>query len=294
MDLPIIRTVAILNSAIVCMLFIAALRLLSSTKVMSTELTAQLRTMVVRYEMIHLAAKVCILYLMPLALSSMVNNSVAHIWIMSLIQWYYVSNAIKTTYEQNLSVADCTEPVTTNAEAKNVEKPSLAAILVCGYKIASIRVSTVIARQFLPSPVRLEEISKQDIVVTPKPATKRDEPHVIEHWASVLSIWVILVYPTAAIISYYGSSVAHILITHVDLFVVTNGAILLVVVWMAANILNPIFTSGAEIAKTVQQSIAFINEAGVLDWFKAFCLYKIITPSEHSVQQRNGDRIEIN
>ena len=166
MDLPIIITAAVLNSVIVCMLFIAALRLLSSTKVLSADLTPKLRTMVVRYEMIHLAAKVCILYLMPLALSSMLHNSVAHIWIMSLIQWYYISDALETTYEQNLSVADCTEPVTTNAEAKNVEKPSLAAILVCGYKIVSIRVSTVIARQFSLSPVRLEEISKQDIVVT--------------------------------------------------------------------------------------------------------------------------------
>ena len=85
----------------------------------------------------------------------------------------------------------------------------------------------------------------------------------------------------------------HIIITHVDLFVVTNGAILLVFVWMAANILNPTFTSGAEIAKTVQDSIAFKNEASRLDWFIAICRYMIITRTDHSVQQRNVDRIEI-
>ena len=158
--------------------------------------------------------------------------------------------------------------------------------------VVSASLANVIAK------MERENMSKQDSdsgdikLSTPEPAIKRNELHVIEHWASVLSIWVILVYPTAAIISYYGISVAHILVTHVDLFVVTNGAILLVFVWMAANILNPIFTSGAKIAKTVQDSIAFKNEASRLDWFIAICRY--ITRTDHSVQQRNVDRIEIN
>ena len=323
MELPFIITAAVLNSAVVYMLFIAALRPLSSTKVMSADLTSQLRNIVVRNEFIHLVTKVCILYLLPPAFTNMLNNSVAHIWILSLIQWYYVSNALEITYEQNSgadctdpvptdteakkmrkpslihklshwvfgtmtispeemrniidmmdsikstseqhsSVSGCTEPVATNSEAEKIEKPSFANRFIFRFVEAVVMAPIVVSASLAHAiaKMELENMSKQDSdsgdikLSTPEPAIKRDEQHVIEHWASVLSIWVILVYPTAAIISYHGLSVAHILITHVDLFVETNGAILLVFVWMAANILNPIFTSGAKIAKTVQSSIA--------------------------------------
>ena len=151
----------------------------------------------------------------------------------------------------------------------------------------------------------LRNMSKQDSDTdddddehfTPAPATKRDEPHIIEHWASALSFWVMLVYPTAAIVSYYGLSVAHILITHVDLTVVATGLVLgvivLVVVWIIVIMLNPIFTNGAEIAKAVRESIDFKNEAGILDKIKAYFRYKNKTQARDSIQQCNVDKIDI-
>ena len=127
-------------------------------------------------------------------------------------------------------------------------------------------------------------------VVTPQPAIG-DEQHVIEHWASVLSFWVMLVYPTAAIVSYYGISVAYILITHVDLTVVVTmiviAAIQLIVVWISATKLEPHLQYTAEICKTLRAAISFKNEAGTLDWIQASIRYmcRKLTQTEDSAGQ---------
>ena len=186
MDLPIIITAAVLNSVTVCMLFIAALRLLSSTKVLSADLTATLRTMLVRHELIHLASEVCILYLMPLALSSMLHNSVAQIWIMSLIQWYYVSNAMEATYEQN-SLPDYTELVTAITEATKMREPRLFSRLSRGFTdepmtISPFGMGNIMAMQNAYADV-IESTSEQNSVadctepvITNAEATKMIKP----------------------------------------------------------------------------------------------------------------------
>ena len=76
-------------------------------------------------EALNLAVKLTILCLLPTVLSSMLFNSVIHIWIITLIQWMYMSAEIKNTPRQLIEgyyeVAVTEDETTTAAKKHNIE-----------------------------------------------------------------------------------------------------------------------------------------------------------------------------
>ena len=128
-------------------------------------------------------------------------------------------------------------------------------------------------------------------------ATEAAKKHNIEHWASALSLVAVSVYPVSAVIFYYVSEFTKMLIINANSTAVATGLVLgfiqLAVIWISANKLEPHLQYAAEICKTVKESIAFKNEAGIFDWIQAFFRYRKITQAGDSVQQCNVDKIEI-
>ena len=128
-------------------------------------------------------------------------------------------------------------------------------------------------------------------------ATTAAKKHNIEHWASALSLVAVSIYPVSGVISYYGSEWTKMLISNANSTAVATGLVLgfiqLAVIWISANKLEPHLQYAAEICKTVKESIAFRNEAGIFDWIQAFFRYMKITQARDSVQQCNVNKIEI-
>ena len=241
-DIILVVSTNAINSIIICILFITLVRLLFKDKLLPAEVTTSLMSLMMTIEALHLVVKLTILCLLPTVLCSVFINSVIHIWIITIIQWMYMSAEIENTPRQ----------------------------LIEGY---------------------------YEVAVSEDKTTTAAKKHNIEHWALALSLAAVSVYPVSSVISYYGSEWTKMLISNANSTAVATGVVLgfiqLAVIWISANKLEPHLQYAAEICKTVKESIAFRNKAGIFDWIQAFFRYRKITQAGDSAQHCNVDKIAI-
>ena len=89
---------------------------------------------------------------------------------------------------------------------------------------------------------------------------------------SMIHIWIITIIQSMYISAEIEQTPRHLL-----------EGIQQAVIWISANKLEPHLQYAAEICKTVKESIAFRNEAGIFDWIQAFFRYRKITQAGDSV-----------
>ena len=143
-DIILVVSANVINSIIVCFLFITLVRLLFKDKLLPAELTSNLTSLMMTIEALHLAVKLIIFCLLPQVLSSMFINSVIHIWIITIIQWRYMSAEIEHTprhlLEGYYEVAVADDKATTASNNHNIEHwaAALSLVAVSVYPVSAV------------------------------------------------------------------------------------------------------------------------------------------------------------